>query len=214
MAVSAGAVVAAIVVSRRASQERANGFRELAAELGWAYIEQVDFDAVPNLDRFELFARGRSKRLGNLLTSSEGERRRMVFDYKYVTGSGKSTQTHRQTVLYATSDELALPTFSLRPENLLHRFAQLFGYQDIDFSGRPEFSRRFLLRAEDEAGVRGAFREDVLRFFEERPGRWAAAIGGELLLWRPGKYASPQDAKALIEEGDALALRFLGRADG
>jgi hypothetical protein len=214
MALTVAAVVAAIVVARRVSQERADGLRALAAELGWTYLERVDFHAVPDLERFELFKSGRSKRLSNLLTSPAGERRAILFDYKYVTGSGKSSHTHRQTVFYATTDDLTLPPFSLRPENFLHRFAQLFGYQDIDFSGRPEFSRLFLLRGEDEARLRTAFNEEVLRFFEERPGRCAAALGGELLLWIPGKYASPGDAKALIAEGDALALRFLGRSEG
>jgi hypothetical protein len=212
VAISASAVVAAIVLSRRAAQERARGLRELAAKLRWTYLEKVDFGAVPDLDRFELFSSGRSKRLSNLLTSPAGERRAILFDYKYVTGSGKSSHTHRQTVFYATSDELALPSFSLRPENVLYRFAQLFGYQDIDFQERPEFSRMFVLRGEDEARVRAAFSDGVLQFFEARPGWCAAAIGGELLLWRPGKYATPEEAKALIEEGDALALHFLGRA--
>jgi hypothetical protein len=214
IAITGAAVVAAIVASRRAAQERVNGLRELAAELGWTYLENVDFDAVPNLERFELFTSGRSKKLHNLLTSPAGERRAILFDYRYVTGSGKSTHTHRQTVFYATSDELALPSFSLRPENFLFRFAQLLGYQDIDFPGRPEFSRMFVLRGENEARVRGAFSDGVLGFFEKRPGACAAAIGGELLLWRPGKYATPVEAKALIDEGDALALRFLGRTDG
>jgi hypothetical protein len=211
--VSGAAIIAAIVVTRRVAQERAQKLRELAARLGWTYLEEVDFGAVPDLDRFELFTSGRSKRLSNLLTSPAGERRAILFDYKYVTGSGKSSHTHRQTVFYATSEELDLPAFSLRPENFLHRFAQLFGYQDLDFAERPEFSRLFLLRGENEARVRDAFSEGVLRFFEDRPGNCAAAIGGELLLWKPGKYATPEEAEALIQQGDALALRFLGRGE-
>ena len=207
-------VISLIRIGIRRQRERVEAFQQLAARLGWTYLEQVDFGAIPDLDRFELFDSGRAKRLGNLLTSPAGERRAILFDYRYTTGSGKSSHTHHQTVFYATSDGLDLPTFSLRPENFLHRFAQRFGYQDLDFSERPEFSRMFLLRGEDEAGLRTSFNDAVLRFFEERPGTCAAAIGDELLLWKPGKYATPEEAERLIREGDALALRFLGRGEG
>jgi hypothetical protein len=165
---------------------------------------------IPDLERFELFRPGRNKKLRNLLTSPAGEPRAVLFEYSYTTSSGRSQQTHRQTVLYATSDELRLPSFSLRPENFLHRIAGAFGYQDIDLDGRPEFSRMFLLRGEHDADVRAAFNDAVAEFFEAHGGMCAAGTGRELLYWRPGRVAKPEELETLIADGFELARRFIG----
>jgi hypothetical protein len=201
--------VGVTVLVRNRTVRRAHALRAFAEGLGWSFVEEVPFDAVPDLDRFELFSSGRSKKLRNLLASPPGATRALVFDYRYVTGGGKSRRTHQQTVFYATREELDLPAFSLRPEHLLHRFASLLGYQDIDFPRRPEFSMRFLLRGEDEPRIRAAFGEGVLRFFEERLRTCAGGSGSELLFWRPGSFATPEEVEQLIEDGEQLAARFL-----
>jgi hypothetical protein len=203
--IGGGAALGLVALVRRRTSQRTEALQEMAGRLGWAFQGEVQFSALPDLDRFELFRSGRSKALRNLVTSPSGERRAIVFDYTYVTGGGNSQRRHRQTVFYATRESLDLPSFSLRPESFLHRVAGLVGYQDIDFERRPEFSRLFLLRGEDEAGVRAAFETPVLRFFEQRPGTCAAGVRNELLFWRPGGYASPEEVEALIREGEELA---------
>jgi hypothetical protein len=213
IALAVGAVFAggAVILVRRAAAERAAALRDTAARLGWGFREEVPFQMIPDLDRFELFRPGQSKKLRNLLTSPAGDPRAVLFEYSYTTSSGKSQQTHRQTVFYATSDELRLPSFSLRPENFLHRIGGAFGYQDIDLEGRPEFSRMFLLRGEDEAGVRVAFSGAVAEFFERRAGMCAAGAAHEVLFWRPGRVAKPEELELLIGDGFELARRFVGR---
>jgi hypothetical protein len=203
--IGGGAALGLAALVRRRTSQRTEALQEMARRLGWAFQGGVEFSAVPDLERFELFRSGRSKALSNLVTSPAGARRAIVFDYTYVTGSGNAQRRHRQTVFYATREALDLPSFSLRPESFLHRVAGLVGYQDIDFERRPEFSRLFLLRGENEAGIRAAFDTPVLRFFEQRPGTCAAGIRNELLFWRPGGYASPEEVEALIREGEELA---------
>jgi hypothetical protein len=199
----------AIVLARRAASARAAALRSTAARLGWGFREEVPFTAVPDLDRFELFRSGGSRKLKNLMTSPAGDPRAVLFEYSYTTSSGKSRQTHRQTVFYATCDALRLPAFSLRPENFLHRIAGAFGYQDIDLERRPEFSRMFLLRGADEVQVRAAFSDAVAEFFETRAGMCAAGEGRELLLWQPGRVAKTDELEALIGAGFELARRFV-----
>lgn len=203
-------VVGTMMLTRRATAARVAGLRETATRLGWGFREEVPFDMVPDLDRFELFGTGHSKKLRNLMTSPAGDPRGVLFEYSYTVSSGKSQQTHRQTVFYATSDALRLPSFSLRPENFLHRIAGAFGYQDIDLEGRPEFSRMFLLRGEDEAEVRAAFTDVVAEFFEARSGMCAAGAGHEVLFWRPGRLAKAEQLEELIGDGFELANRFIG----
>jgi hypothetical protein len=205
LALAIGGIVMAV---RQREQQRTESVRNVAARLGWGYREDVPFEMIPDLERFELFRAGRAKTLKNLMTSPAGERRAVLFEYQYTTGSGKSQATHQQTVFYATSDGLELPSFSLRPENFFHRVAGMFGYQDIDVDSRPEFSRMFLLRGADESRVRDVFSGTVAEFLEHRPGTCAAGLGRELLYWRTGGRVRPDELEALIIDGFELASRF------
>jgi len=199
-----------IVLAKRATAARATALRETATRLGWSFREEVPFDKAPNLDRFELFRIGHSKKLRNLMTSPAGDPRAVLFEYAYTTSSGKSQQTFRQTIFYATSDALTLPSFSLRPENFLHRIAGAFGYKDIDLDSRPEFSRMFLLRGDHEAQVRAVFTDPVAEFLEGHGGMCVAGEGHEVLFWRPGRVAKPEDLEPFIADGFELARRFIG----
>jgi hypothetical protein len=202
-------VGAGVTAMRRAAQRRTEEVRAFADRLGWGFRDDVTFNTIPDLDRFELFRPGHSKRLCNLITSPPGsEPRAVVFDYVYSVSTGKSQQTHRQTVCYVTSDRLAVPTFSLRPENFFHRVAGMFGFQDIDLERRPEFSRLFLLRGEDEEAVRAAFTDTVTDFFEARPEVCAAGIGREVLFWRAGRAADVGELDPLIRDAFELARRL------
>jgi hypothetical protein len=208
-----GALVGGVAwLMHRTQEERVAALRGTAARLGWGFREEVPFHTIPDLDRFELFRQGRSRKLTNVMTSPAGDPRAVIFDYAYTTGGGKSQQTHRQTVIYATSDGLTLPSYSLRPEHFLHSIAKAFGYQDIDIENRPTFSEMFLLRSDDEAGVRTAFTEPVLAFFESRPDACSAGISREVLYWRAGKRVGAEQLEALVADGYALARAFAGRA--
>ena len=203
-----GLVVVVIRRTNQAAQARVAALQDVADRLSWRFGEEVAFNAIPNLDRFELFRQGSSRRLKNLMTSPPGDPRAVLFDYSYVISTGKSQHTHSQTVFYATGERLALPSFSVRPENFFHRVGRMFGYQDIDIDRRPTFSEQFLLRGTDEAAVRAVFSDDVAAFFEARPGVCAAATGRELLYWRPGRLATPADIDPFIAEGFELAELF------
>lgn len=203
------AVGGGLLLQRQSGRQRAETLRAVAHGLGWAFRDEVPFSTIPDLDRFELFRPGRAKKLTNLMTSPPDGPRAVVFDYAYTTGGGNSQRRHRQTVFYTTSDELSLPSFSLRPENFFHRVAGVFGYQDIDLRSRPTFSHLFLLRGDNDARVRSAFTDTVVDFFERRRGTAAAGTGRELLFWRPGGLAKPEEVGTLIDEGLDLATRYV-----
>jgi hypothetical protein len=205
-------VVGLIAWARRAAAARVVALRDVAARLGWGFHEEVLFSLIPNLDRFELFRIGRRKKLRNLMTSPAGDPRAVLFEYSYTTSHGKSQQTFRQTIFFATSDTLHLPSFSLRPENFLHRIAGAFGYHDIDLATRPEFSRMFVLRGEDEPRVRATFTDPVAEFLEAHGGMCVAGEGRELLYWRPGRLAKPEELDSLIGDGFELTGRFIRSA--
>jgi hypothetical protein len=208
---AAGVVLAGTLISRsrQSRRQHSEGLQAAATRLGWGYREEIGFSAIPDLDRFELFGQGSGRKLRHLLTSPPGDPRAVIFEYAYTISTGKSSHTYRQTVYYTTGDLLRLPAFSLRPERFYHRVGALFGYRDINFDSRPEFSRMFLLRGDDEAAIRAHFTDPVAEFFEKKPGVCAAGMGRELLFWRPGRVVAPQEIEAFMREGIAITDRML-----
>lgn len=203
-------VVGIVVMSQRAAKERTESLRAAALKLGWGFRDDVPFDTIPDLDRFELFKQGHSRKLTSLMTSPAGDSRAVVFDYRYTTGGGKSQSTHRQTVFYGVSDGLSLPSFSLRPQNFFHTIAKGFGYQDIDIAERPLFSDMFVLRGRDVTAVRDMISGVVAEFFEMRSGVCASGSTHEVLFWRPGKRVEAGTLAPFIEEGFALVQTLVG----
>jgi hypothetical protein len=206
-----GAVIlgSVVMMARRAAERRAAEVRDTAARLGWTFRGEVPYNLIPDLDRFELFRQGHSKKLRNVMTSPSGDPRAVLFEYSYVVSTGKSSHTYRQTVFYGTSDALRLPTFSVRPERFYHNIATMFGYQDIDLEVHPGFSERFLLRSDNEAEVRAVFAGPVAEFFEKHEGMCAAGKAHELLYWRPNRVAGTEGIEPLIAEGMELSRRFV-----
>lgn len=203
------AVVGGVVALGRAMERRrAEEMRAAAEALGWSFEPEPPLDVIPGLERFSLFGQGRDRRIRSFMAGRRGDVRAAVFDYHYTTGSGKSTSHWRQTVLYLRAEGLALPGFTLRPENVFHRIGSVFGYQDIDFPDRPAFSRACLLRGRDEAAIRAAFHAGVTAFFEAHPGLCADGEGDELFVWRAAKLAKGAQVPALAGSGAELLDRL------
>lgn len=204
-------VVTAVRQHNRRQLERRTALEHVAHEMGWGFHESVDLRSVPGLKRFGLFEQGHRPKLTNLLSSPATHPRTVVFDYAYTISTGKSQQTITQTVCYVTADDLQLPAFSMKPENVMHRFAELFGYRDIDVDGSRDFSERYLLRGADTAAIREAFTADVTSFCVEQERICAAAEGNELIFWRDRRLVAPADVPAFIDHAHDLARRFAVR---
>jgi hypothetical protein len=190
-------------VSAQMEKKRSLAFEQVAGTLG------LTFEGEPNGPPINwsswLFEQGRNRQTRNYSRGQYHGVDVRLFDYYYVTGSGKNRTTHKQTVLAVSSGSLDLPAFELRPENLLHKIGSMFGYQDIDFQMYPEFSRLFLLRGEDEGAIRQTFHHEVLQFFERRAGVSIEGLGSGFAYYRRGTRIDPQQLSGFVEDGIALA---------
>jgi len=124
-----------------------------------------------------------------------------VFDYIFTTGSGKNSATFYQSVVYLEPANLNLPYFSLRPEGIMSKVYSAFGYQDIDFGQRPEFSRQYLLRGQDEQAIRRTFNDGLLSFYESYPGTCTDGGGNQLFIYRGGYRLQPQEIRPYVGLG-------------
>jgi hypothetical protein len=202
-------VVWLFIRARRLAEERRLMLKQTAQMMGWTYLPFAELSMIPNLASYYLFSQGHSKKIENMMYGEIDGGRAAVFDYYYVTGSGKNRSTHNQTVVYFQSRQLQLPLFSLRPENVFHKVFGALGYQDIDFAQRPDFSKRYLLRGQDEQNIRQVFSDRVLAFFETNPQRISTDAGADqLFFYQENVPVAPQNVRQFVEWGRGLLHLF------
>ncbi|HAH08293.1 MAG TPA: hypothetical protein DCM05_17505 [Elusimicrobia bacterium] len=196
-----GAAAAAWAV--QAERKRSQALGQAAARMG---LEPLVWEpSQRGLYGLQVFDQGHNRRTYNVFRRLFSETEEAyLFDYDYTTGSGKSRHTHRQTLAAFRRSGRALPRFELRPENVLHKIGGLFGYQDIDFEGFPEFSRNYLLRGQDEAAVRALWRPFLLQHLGLHPG-WCLEGGGDwLVAYRDGRRVEAEKLQEFFEDSRAL----------
>lgn len=195
-------VVVVFLYQRKRERARTQALQIVANQLAWNFSADAPLTMIAGLDHFALFNQAHSKRIKNFMYGEANGIKAAVFDYIYVTGYGKNSQTHYQTVAYVEPPNLRLPYFSLRPEGFFTKFLAAFGYQDIDFGQRPEFSKKYLLRGQDEQAIRRTFNDPLLAFFESYEGSCVDGGNNQLFLFRAAYRFQPQEIQSYV----ALAL--------
>jgi hypothetical protein len=195
------------------SMRRTRQMRVLAGQMDWSFEAQPALDIVPDRKRLGLFTVRMHQRMRNHLSGTMGEYRVAVFDLRYSTTRGEGIEGSEQTVVHVHSPRLHLPAFALRPEAVFRRSGDRVEADDIDFGADPEFSRAYQLRGRDESAIRDAFGADVRAAFRRIPGTSADADGADLLVWRRGELARPEDVGALVRAAVNLATHLRDSAD-
>ncbi|MFT6147645.1 MAG: hypothetical protein ACJAUH_000322 [Saprospiraceae bacterium] len=172
-----------------------------------SYAETDDWGLMELLKDFELFQKGRRRKISNVLHSVDDflELNISIFDYEYVIGKNKKRNRKQQTVFFLRSRSLGLPEIYMRPENFLHRIANYLNLsQDIDFEEFPKFSKQYLLQGEDEEYIRHIINEEVLQFFTKEKGWTLEAINFFLMFHHHNKLLKPWEIKQLFKKGMKL----------
>lgn len=187
--------------------KRIEQIEAFAQKWGFTFSRQVDRSFIRNLSHFHAFSQGHSGKGKNMMQGMVHGVKTAVFDYQYVTGSGKNRSTHIQTVMVMESDQLNLPSFSLRPENIFHKIGSTMGYQDIDFETHPTFSKSYLLRSSNESVCRALFTKDILDYYEQNK-RLIVEGAGAALLYDNGSKISPENLEGFIGKGLEISALF------
>ncbi len=181
---------------------RRRGLERAAQEMGFAFeaqpanLEAEAFMEVPVLKR--------NTGLSNLLRGSAGTGEVVVMDVR--TGGGKQSQ-YRTVALYRLAGK-RLPVFELRPEHIFDKLGAVFGFKDVNFESSPEFSKRYLLRGQDEAAVRELFHHGRLMFFEQNKG-WSVEGAGEwVAVYRQVTTVAPGKLRGFLEETGRVVAAF------
>ena len=196
IALFATAIVISIVLERK----RTEAIKQLAATMGFDYREHPQTYLPDTIWQFDLFNKGRNRRLKHLIQGTQEEAIVSVSDYQYTTGTQKNRTTHNQTVVFIESDRLNLPNFLLIPENIFHKVGNVFGYKDIDFDSHPEFSSQYLLKGTDEESIRSLFHDGILNIYQRHPGTSTEGLDTLLIYYRKGQRFKPDQWQNLLNE--------------
>jgi hypothetical protein len=201
VALVAGAIIFGAIVSTQVEKKRTAQLNDSASALGLEFLPSGDAAYLQSLSGMPLMKRGHGKKLWNLMRGQSGSFDVAIFDYKYVTGSGRSSQTWRQTVACFQSPALTLPAFSLAPKKWWNRVDHLLGRQSVEFQDHPEFSGNYVLRGENVDELRALFTDQVLAFFDRIPGWNLEGSANQLQLYKQPKRIPPTAIAEFFETG-------------
>ncbi|HEY0322359.1 MAG TPA: hypothetical protein VGC66_15485 [Pyrinomonadaceae bacterium] len=207
-----GAIVALLLYNSKKEKERTIAMQQVAQQMGWAFAPEAQLAMIPYTNYFNLFNQGHSKSIRNMIYGEINGAKAAIFDYRYTVGHGKHSHTYTQSVMYFETPKLQLPMFTLSPENFMHKFISALGYQDIDFGNRPEFSKRYLLRGQDEQAIRNTFADRILAFYEANQGLHTEGGGSQLFIYRLSNRATPQQVGQYVQWGATGVLPLFQRA--
>jgi len=205
-------VIGAVLWGQAMEKKRTEAFRLQAAMLGCT----LDENAMPPNDatygRLKIFQHGRSRQVRNVLrraTDRGGEL--LALDYRYTTGSGKSSHTYFLSIVLFRISGVSMPGFTLQPEHFVHRIIDFIGFHDIDFSEDEEFSRKINLLGDNQDAVRAFFNAELRAILAAQPD-WCVDGSGEWLAFHKINYRSaPEEIGNFIEEARTLAEFFVPR---
>jgi hypothetical protein len=184
-------IVGIFIYTSKKEKERTLAMQQVAQQMRWAFAPTAQLNMIPHTGYFNLFNQGHSKNIRNMIYGEINGVKAAIFDYRYTVGHGKHSHTYNQSVMYFETPRLQLPMFTLSPENFMHKFISALGYQDIDFGNRPEFSKKYLLRGQDEQSIRNTFSDRLLSFYEANQGLHTEGGGNQLFVYRLSHRAPP-----------------------
>lgn len=191
-------VVGALIYSYYQAQQRREAWLLLATELGCQYSSEDSY-ALKESTLHDLFQKGHSRRVSNVLSGKHRDRDLKCFDYRYTTGSGKNQQTHCCTCLLLTPP-LPFQPLWIRPESFLDELGSLVGVDDIDFESH-EFSKRFYVKCGDRKFAYDILHGKVMELLLRHPPAHIEARMLSLLIYYPRHLTVPQGVRELIELG-------------
>jgi hypothetical protein len=203
-------LVLAVINQKKKERARTQSLQKMAEQLGWSFEPAVPLDGLPGIEGFALFEQGLNRQIKNVMYNERDEVNITVFDYIYSVGRGKRVTTYFQSVVHFEPAGQSFPEFTLRPEGAFDKMLSTFGYQDIDFGQRPEFSRQYILRGKDEAAIRQTFTDRLLAFYESLPGTFTDAADNRLFMYRPEHRLQPEEIESEVERGRQL-LGLMGQ---
>ena len=186
----------------KAEQKRINELKKIAFERGFQFSDKSEKEFLSNFKNFVLFRNHYSNTVKNIIKGKRNGINFVLFDQKYMTGSGgKNSSQKQQTVIYVKLNDFSIPSFILKPENIIHKIGNVVGFKDIDFDTNPEFSKKYFLKGNDTQAVKALFIPDILHFFEIKQQKATIECdGNSIIMYQLDKRINSLELQIYLDE--------------
>jgi hypothetical protein len=201
-------LVAVGFLARWLEKRYTKSWQRAAEELGLAYYGPQN-DLLARFGHLFTLKRGRRQQVANAIAGVDGDLEVIVADFRYVTGSGKSTRRHTETLAIVHRPGLGLPACTLRPQvRLFDYLGKLFGGQDIDFPEDAEFSQAYVLKGNLPEAIRRMLGDAARAWLIERRAKnLHCETDRDTLVFHYSRKIRPEQARDLIAQ--ALQIHTL-----
>lgn len=189
-------------------KRRTEALKLIARNLGFTFSKKGRDQTEQKHQNFQLFSKGYGRKVKNEMWGNRNGFDISIFGYQYTEGNGKNSSTYKQTVVTIDCKKRMFPSFELKPENTFHKIGQIFGYQDIDFETSPNFSKKYLLRGDDESKIRQLFTPRIISFFESNKNLCIEAQNNTIIFYKASKRCKPKDIEELLDKGQKIRQVF------
>ncbi len=187
-------------------QER---LRDLAREKDYQYTNDVDWNT-SYLKNFHFFETRPLERKSNCIkgTFKDLDVSWEIADVTFSEGAAFTAESFTTTLMTLRLNT-KIPIFKMEKEgvldNLIDRAMAYAGYKDLDLKMYPNFSKKFLLLANDESEIRSFFTDELIRFFESHQIYHIESNGEALVIFDKIKLARTDETIAFIDYAKELA---------
>jgi hypothetical protein len=188
VAVVVGGVLYVAYLSYKKNKAREELLFTWATNSGFTYAHEDDswcsrWNATP-------FGEGDHRRARNVVTGTYKNHPFVAFDYSYQTHSTNSNGTRNTTTHHYVVTSLQLPAYlpqlQVTPENLLTRFGNALGLDDIELESE-DFNRTFRVHAGDRKFACDVLSPRTMQMLLSRPAMSWRINGPDILAWQDGQ---------------------------
>lgn len=202
----AALIAGGIAWSFYAARKRREAMSALANELGLSFSPDNRSAHVRFAPFVSIFDNGRSRASRNVLEGDTEYGKTVIFEYTYVTGSGKHRTTHFHSVCIIQT-KFMFKRLSIRKEGLFDKIAGMVGFKDIDFAS-AEFSKRFWVKSDDEGFAREIMTDHMIDFMLKQKETPDIELGGDMLAFHKHGLIKPAQYKELFAFATDFMLRM------
>ena len=181
-------------------KKRREQWQEVATALGFESLTVVPDELDGIAGRSTLLTTGRQRTWSNIFRRQVDSLGVVFGDYHYTVGHGKNTKVWYQTIILFHSPTFTSPRFEIKPEGWFSRIGEMLGAQDIDFADAPEFSKKYVLKSDDETAVRDFLRPDILELLAGLQNLCLEVRDGSLMFWFDRRTIPPSEFKTAFEQ--------------
>ena len=179
-----------------------------AQNLGFSFSEKGDTAFIERFPEFNLFASSNIKKIANVLKGEKNSKKLLIFNYTNRDTSYASRMTNVRfdtyTVIAFESENLKLPKFFIRPKE----FVELKKDNVVKFEGNEIFTKRYLVQAVNESGIRMVLNQGMLNQIAQHK-NWHIESNNNSLIFYQSKYLSPAKLETFLNSVERIINAFM-----